>query len=646
MRRVRLIHLALGFAAAVLAPLTATAHADVEDKSFTFPEVRIDATILADGSMDLVEDRTFLFTGGTFSVGTFGVDWPHDLVEGFRVSQDGAPLNVRDVSSGTFFQAEYDFPQFETGRQTFEIAYRVRCAVRVYTDRAHLYWQFVGTADAGTDHVLVTVHVPGAALGSLPRPDRDCPPPPAEPPGNGVIETRSLRPGEVLAKGFGPANGTFRLNDPQTVVFEVRDVPAGGFVEGSILMPPASVPLAFQQDHAIGNREIGREPFPGEKTGFWGWFASRHNRHLLALWLLLGLPVFWLLVVIAARVRDRMGAPNDVTEAPEPIDPVDLAVMWGKLRGQTFSTTAYGTEILHLARTGVIDMVPEGTVSDPTDFQVRLTGEPQTDVDRDFVSFVFGRDGKAAKDAKTAKDASPARPDEPVWASAGDAPVSLNSLRHKGGSRRFKKWSNDLTARMKARLGRVPKQEKRFGKRLIAWSALGGTAAGIALSVSGGDVAGLPQLFIWEAILLGGGLALAVPPRLDPEFRARMAPWRGFRKYLKDFSSLPDAPALAVVIWERYLEYAAALGVAKEVAEQVGSLVPVERLPSPWPGAPGGANALVWVSAFHTASRIPPSSAVSSSSSSSHGISSFSSSGGSFSGGGGGGGGGTHAGAR
>ncbi len=632
-----LVAAALGVAA--LAVFAGTARADVEPKSFTFPEVRIDATILADGSMDLVEDRTFLLSGGTFSVGTFGIDWPHDLVEGFRVSQ-GAPLNVRDVSSGEFFQAEYDFPQPETGRQTFEIAYRVRCAVRVYTDEAHLYWQFVGTADAGTDHVLVTVHVPGAALGEVPRADHDCPPPPAEPPASGVVEARKLRPGEVLAKAFGPENGTFRVTDPQTVVFEVRDVPPDGFVEGSILMPPASVPLAFQQDHPIGDDELGREPIPGQKTGFWGWFSSAHNRHLLALWLLLGLPVFWLLVVIAARIHDRVGVPDDVTQPPEPIDPVDLAVMWGKLRGQTFSTTAYGTEILHLARTGIIDMVPEGTVSDPKDFQVRLVGSPQTDVDRDFVSFVFG------KDVKDTRDPAPARSDQPAWASSKDGRVSLNSLRHKGGSRRFKKWSNDLTARMKSRLGRVPREQKRFAKRLIAWSALGGTVAGIALSVSAGDIPGLPQVFIWEAILLGGGLALAVPPKLDPEFRARMAPWRGFRCYLKDFSSIPDAPALAVVIWEQYLEYASALGVAREVAQQVGSLVPLERLPSPWPGAPTGAGALGWMFAFHNVSSVPPSSAVSSSSSSSSGISSFSSSGGSFSGGGGGGGGGTHAGAR
>jgi hypothetical protein len=613
--------------------------AAAQEKSFTFPEVRIDATVLPDGSMDLVEHRTFLFTGGEFSVGTYGIDWPHDLVEGFGVQQDRVLLSTRDVSDGPFFQAEWDFPTFETGRQTFDISYRVRCAVRAYTDRAHLYWQFLGTSDAVTAHLLVTVHLPGAATGQEVRAANDCPPPPAEPPA--TVQSRPLERGEVLAKAFGPANGTFDIPDPQTVVFEVRDVAADGFAEGSILMPPAAVPLAFQQDHAIGGDALEREPLPG---GTPSWFSDPHHRHLLALWLLAGLPVLWILIVVATRIRDRVGVPDDVTEPPEPIDPVDLAVLWGASRGQTFSTTAYSTEILHLARVRVIDMQPVGTVSNPSDFQVKLVAEPQTDVDRDFVDFLFGKD---ALPGVPGRPDLPTDPPEEVVATAGPSTrVSLNSLRRKGSNSRLKRWSNDLTARAKSRMGTLPKEQKRLGRRVIFWTALLGPVAGIALSVSAGDVAGLPQAFIWESILVGTITAFSVPPKLDPAFRARMAPWWGFRKYLKEFSSLPDAPALAIVIWEQYLEYAAALGVAKEVARQVGSLVPAERLPSPWPGAPSGASAVAWVAAFHTLSAVPPSTAVSRSGSSSSGIGSFSSFGGSFSSGGGFGGGGTHVGAR
>src|SRR5262245_14193045 len=127
MRSVRRALAALG-AAAVVALLAAPG-AEAGDKSFTFPSVVIDGTVLPDGSLDLVEHRTFVFSGGDFSVGTYGIDWPHALVESFAVQQAGQQLNVRDVTDGPEFQAEWDFPTFETGRQTFVITYRLRCAV-------------------------------------------------------------------------------------------------------------------------------------------------------------------------------------------------------------------------------------------------------------------------------------------------------------------------------------------------------------------------------------------------------------------------------------------------------------------------------------------------------------------------------------
>src|SRR5919198_3703498 len=135
------------------------------------------------------------------------------------------------------------------------------------------------------------------------------------------------------------------------------------------------MPLAFQQDHPIGSDALEREPIPGVNTS---WFADRNHRYFLALMVLAGLPVLWILIVIVTRLKDRVGVPDNVTQPPEPIDPVDLAVLWGASRGQTFSTTGYSTELLHMARTRVIDLRPVGTVSNPSDFEVRKIGQPQS----------------------------------------------------------------------------------------------------------------------------------------------------------------------------------------------------------------------------------------------------------------------------
>ncbi len=89
---------------------------------------------------------------------------------------------------------------------------------------------------------------------------------------------------------------------------------------------------------------------------------------------------------------------------------------------------------------------------------------------------------------------------------------------------------------------------------------------------------------------------IRIHARLGLEDRTRVKRLEAFRTYLKDFSDLPNAPALAVIIWEHYLEWAVALDVADEVEKQVHALVPVESLRSPIRGAPTG---LAGVTAWH-----------------------------------------------
>ena len=58
---------------------------------------------------------------------------------------------------------------------------------------------------------------------------------------------------------------------------------------------------------------------------------------------------------------------------------------------------------------------------------------------------------------------------------------------------------------------------------------------------------------------------IRIHARLGLEDRTRVKRLEAFRTYLKDFSDLPNAPALAVIIWEHYLEWAVALDVADAV---------------------------------------------------------------------------------
>lgn len=107
--------------------------------------------------------------------------------------------------------------------------------------------------------------------------------------------------------------------------------------------------------------------------------------------------------------------------------------------------------------------------------------------------------------------------------------------------------------------------------------------------------------------------------------------WKGLKKYMEDFSLLNEREVPDIVIWEKFLVYATAFGIAEKVIKQLKIVYPnFEQLT--------GTDYTMMYLMIHTDFSSSFSSAISSSISSAY--SSGSGSGGGFSGGGGGGGGG------
>jgi uncharacterized membrane protein len=128
--------------------------------------------------------------------------------------------------------------------------------------------------------------------------------------------------------------------------------------------------------------------------------------------------------------------------------------------------------------------------------------------------------------------------------------------------------------------------------------------------------------------------------RRTPKGALLHARWHAFRTYLKDFSRMEDAPPASLALWEQFLVYGIALGVAKDVLAAARLHAPPEVVEDSdlfWSDSDSdvhGADALSFADIQNGFSRAftPPSSGSSDSGSSG--------SGGSFSGDGGGGGGG------
>src|SRR5262245_49096284 len=603
------------------------------EKDYDFPEVTIDATVQPNGDLQLEETRTFDFRNGPFTYAYFNVDDPHGHVRDFTISEkleDGTEVPVVPdyayrsiVTEG--FQSQWSY-EAEDENRTWVFRYRVACAVDVYSDRAHLYWQFIGTGwDKPTRHAAITVHLPGHSSEDAPRPT-ECRQDEAV---AHDLATTPLQPGEVRAFGHGPLNGEVTFVDAQTIRYEVHDVPPLSYVEGSILFPADAVPFAVRTNRPGLETILAQERVWADQANA---LRARHDtERAWVVYLLIGVPVALALLVLLARYRDRVPDVPKLLEEPPEDDPVQGAVLWSAWQGRLSPYNAYRAQILKLVRLGAVEMKADGRVTDPKDLTLvrKLDAlDLQGEIDQDFMWLLFGR-GDRAVDEISVKHPKPRKVES---------------------STTYAGWWSGVKGKTGDVVRRIQKGDARLESTLSAIVAIAAAGYGIWTAVwgLGGSIGWL--LVPVSAISLVAALYL-IHAKLGLEDRTRVKRLEAFRRYLKDFSDLPNAPALAVVIWEQYLEWAVALGVADEVEKQVRALVPVQSLRSPIPGGPTG---LAGVNAFHTFQAAAPvlvvtSMASPSTGSTSGGFGSSSStggfSGGGFSGGGGGGGGGTGGGA-
>lgn len=605
------------------------------EKNYSFPEVSIDAVVHPNGDLIFEEHRTFRFHNGPFTYAYYTIEDPGQRVRDFTMAEvtDGREVPVVPDWSGTgsdgVFEARWSFSAEDQNR-TWVFRYRYACGVDRYQDVAHLNWQFIGTGwDKPTAHAHVTVHLPQKQDVSAPPPTEcDLESPVTTTGGAGTPLTRE----EVRAWAHGPLNGAVSFTDPQTVVYDVRDIQPNNFVEGSILFPAEAVAFAPQIPADERARILADEAKWASEANA---LRARHDaQRAWVFYLLLGLPLLLAGFVWMARLRDRAPGVPKLLEQPPEDDAVEAAFVWDAWLGRGTAPNAYRAQILRLVRIGAVEIRAVGTVSEPEDIKlVQRKGpeEVETEADLDFLALLFGE------------------------STSGDHTneISISHPKRHGaaGPTWFAAWSKDAKSDATNALLRIRKGDARIestGSAVVACIAAG---YGIWTAVWGlGGKVGW-----WLVPLAVVSLIVAlrhIPARVGPDIRERVAKLAAFRRYLKNFSSLPNAPTLAVIIWERYMEWAAALYVAKRVEKQVKALIPEQSLDTSWLGSelsPATTfttlnTLLISASSLAMTSGSSPSSGSSSggfgSSSSSSGFSS-----GGFSSGGGGGHGGTGGGA-
>lgn len=589
-----------------------------EARSYYVSQVRIEAKVQPDGSMDVVERRTFVLDGSyTFviqdlvSSGSQGIT---DIV----VSEGGQPY-ARATSGNKVYTYKTTAPNrtevtwrfaANNERRTFEISYRVLGAALAHQDVGELYWKFIGDEwEVRQEDILVDLELPaGATIG------------------------------DIRAWGHGPLAGEVKIVSPTRVTWTLGRLPAGQFLEGRVTFPTQLVPGATRRSTAPGLPGILKE----EEA-----LARRANIDRLKD---LGSVLFGVAALLgslagALILQARYGREyrpqfegDYYRELPGDYTPAELGSLWrfGPVGAPEISAT-----ILDLARKGylAIEVVTEdrkvlgGLLGSrqETGYRIKLLKSEWgglAEHERAVLDFLFRKvaPGSDVMDFDSIKS----------WAKS--KPTSMQEF-----VKRFEGMVRGTDA--------VDGFFDHKTETIRTWEISAGVLillGGMAFFMTGLMVGGIATA-IGGVILLLGGAGLR---RRSQEGSTHLAMWRGFRRFLMHFSSLDRAEVPSLIIWEHYLVFAVVLGVAKEVLEQLKIVFPqiAEARPGyyPWAwmhfaGARGAASPVAMVSGLTEALHSSVATAVNYRPSSGSGRGGGFSGGG-FGGGGGGGGGGGRAG--
>lgn len=547
-------------AAALLAALVALSlayafGATALAKDFAVKAVNVDARVLPDGSMEVLERRSYEFSG-EFHWATWWIPSPGrqpvrilslgEPGRPYAESQSGSPGTYQVTRSRDRVDVKW-FYSAEDEVRTFELRYLVENAVTVYEDGAELYWQFVGDGwDKRSDRVEITVLLPDGATKSATK-----------------------------AWAHGPLWGVVRILDDHTVRLTVDRLPPATFVEARLVFDKSLVPHAATVKRGSSVRSILQEEArrAEEANRLREEARARLEQRRLSVrrgLLIAALLAAFTLIYMYSRWRTfdreyRPGFQGDYyRELPASYTPAELAVLW---RYGYVTTADFSATLLDLARRGHLEVEEVRTERRG----IRGLGR------REEHDYIFRKgdltgDTRAQEEKLLEHEASAVEMLFDFGAENGEA--SIRRL-----EKYAKKHPTEVRSRFEKWIKLVKKAADRHGffEKPSSSACASGLAVGLGLVFLGLALtpftAGISAI---AGIIAGGAVVIQsyTMVRRSKTAAEQYAMWKAFRRFLEHFSSLEDAPVLSLAIWEHYLVYAVTLGVADKVIAQLKTVFP------------------------------------------------------------------------
>jgi uncharacterized membrane protein len=620
-RWIALLGAAAVLAAVLLCPSTVAA------KSYDHPLVEQTFRLLPDGGAEVEDVRTYRFDGsfswadlhlktGGGQYGQYGVTY-----EGVWDADSGEELPYETSRDGDEEVITWHFNAADTTRR-FRLKYRIDGAVQRYDDAAQFYWKAIEDEHAPIDQLRVTV----------------VPPQPSSQLFKVFVHSQAAPGALAIADDFSQATVT------------QSGIPATSFVELRTLLDPALFPataLSADEHYAGLLADEQRQAAGTLAEGWmlalrWGFFG------LLLVALVVGyLWAYW-----------RYGREPELDyqgiyerEPPRPLPPAVLPAI----------LTQGGVENKQLSRGFVATLLEGGRLGYLT-FEERMTdGLLGTGLFKHPVMVLRltqkGTDyftGRPVERGRQERSLEPFEKEalEVVFYEAGTGPevtseqIAAWAKGMEGGKSRFlrfiEQWGPSLRGWFEEQYFSL---DDTRSERAKGWFC--GVAVVAALAF--GFLA--PGFLRWVGPVVSIGLlvlAIKALSRRTPEAALEVRRWDGLRRFMTDFSAMKEAGPQFLVLWEHYLVYAAALGVAEKLLENVQLAATELQQPLYAPGwyhSAGADSGVGFVGGAPVAGMASFASSLDNFANLSSALSTSSSEGGGFSGGGGGGGGGGSSGA-
>ena len=568
--------------ACMLALLLAFAPLSAHARDYGVASVDIDATLEADGSLEVVERRTYDFDG-SFN----GIYWdlPSGEYEGRAVEAQLESVRVVGDAETVFEESDsgepgtYGLSEGEGCLQlkllwpvddesvTFEVAYRLSDVATRWADVGELYWQYVPADESSGkewQNVACTIHLP-------------------VPSGERVV------PGEnVRAWAHGPLDGdvSFKGDD---VVFFSPGVGYSEYLEARVTLPCEWLSEASPSSEARLDAILEEEAAWADEAN------AQRFRAKLAYW---GLPIFMVVLAVGSAaaafmyikgvfVRREKSTFKEryLRDVPTDDHPAVLGMAYrsGKLSGKDFTATLMGLVDQGKVELDTVEREANGKFGrTKRQSEWRLT-RAHGPARKSAYAFAATPDGEMIDDAAMGflfETIAPHEDLDDALRGAYGEPYVLSSF-FKDVARKAKseyaegygRWSGAVRASYGSLgLTRAVSSSELYpgvlGLADFALAVIFGFAG--SLLESNMDLLSLGIVLLFAAgiycVMVNDEGPRIVPTKKGRELKAKL---KALRRWLLHFTQLDEAIPTDVALWNRLLIMATVLGVADKVIKQL-----------------------------------------------------------------------------